>query len=66
MKVALGTVELSDDVLKSIRRSEGKNGKASREEARSWLLGRITDVQDQAIDEFPPNRRPQKVVAFAG
>lgn len=47
MKVALGTFEIDEDDRKAIKRAMGfKGGKASRQEARDFLLAAARDKVD--------------------
>lgn len=62
MRIALGTIELSDETLRAIRREGGKRGRATRADAKDWaheLIGReierltgepVPDVTDVDAD----------------
>lgn len=49
MKVALGTVEVPDAVKKAIRKLNGGNGHATREEVRTWTQAQIGKMYDDLV-----------------
>ena len=63
MKVAIGTTELDDNILKSIRREKGMFGKATREEAKAWAIAALQQAEAQTIADYPPSSRPSKEVS---
>lgn len=61
MKVAVDTIDLTDDDLKSIRRFNNQHGKATRAEAKAFLSQRISDLLADVKENWPPNSRPKSV-----
>lgn len=49
MRVALGTVDVSDAVKKAIRKRNGGNGHATRDEVKSWTLAEVDRLYDELL-----------------
>ena len=43
MRVALGTIDISDETRRAIRADSGDKGLATRNEVKEFLLDKITD-----------------------
>lgn len=57
MKVALGTYEVTEEERRAIKRAIGfKAGKASRDEARAFILGAVEAALDRALFPDPEDR----------
>ena len=63
MKVAIDSVELTDDILKSIRRAQGRHGKATRVEAKQYINGVLENLWTDLVTNYPPNKRPSTTAA---
>lgn len=53
MKVAIGTIEVSDELAKKINKAAGRSGRAKRDEVREWAQNAIVTAGAQLLDEQP-------------
>jgi hypothetical protein len=63
MKVAIDSIEVTDDDLKSIRRAQNQHGKATRAEAKIFISNLISSSLIDLKETYPPNKRPQQAPA---
>lgn len=53
MRVAIGTIDVDDDVKKAIRKRNGGNGHATRDEVKEWVLGEIDTLFSELTSPTP-------------
>lgn len=54
MRVAIGTIDVSDDVKKAIRAKNGGKGHANRDEVKSWVLGKVDELFNDLTNPSAP------------
>lgn len=56
MKVDLGSIEVDDDTRRALRKRDGKEGLASRDEVRDWVRDTVADEEKQVlVQAFAPH-----------